>query len=642
MSIDLLLLNATNYAPYPVYPYAFVQLRALGARHGLVVEGRDLFGIPPARRSAFLRRVLDRLRPRAVGVHVRQADSLLLRDYHPATRTLRYFPLNDTAAVVAEVRSRCDVPLVAGGFGFTTHASRLFRSLGVDLGVAGEPDALFATFDDALASRGLDRIDNLLFSRGDTVVRNDRVFAPPLDEREYDDAVFDELERFYGRDRLFGEDPPTVAVELSRGCPYRCYFCTEPTVKGRRNRVRDLDAVMADVEFLAGRGARRIWLVCSELNIGSADLAQRVAERFLHLNERLPEPVCWRAYALPRWLDRETLGLLYRSGFAGGWNDFPALDDPTLTATRVPYRSNDLVAHARATAELAPGGPDGRGAKIGLFLGNAFATPRSIATTLRRFDDDLVGLFPRAEVGTATRVFESGAEILGEQAVSGATTYGVDGPRPSVDLSQPTFFIPKAILDVLGGHEDALGFFGYVEHTLLARRHRRNREWARFLRGSASVEWLLQRLQPTLVAKLPGGLPAAVDTRLRSIFAEADADRATRLQELLDPDQHDREIANVAALVLCEALRSIRCPRFETGMRELGIDVDPAGRARTTPYRLLRAVVSRYDSEAQLVAGISAEQTGDVSLSAWRVRRLAYEHDLRIDPRFRPFLVEAA
>jgi radical SAM superfamily enzyme YgiQ (UPF0313 family) len=55
-----------------------------------------------------------------------------------------------------------------------------------------------------------------------------------------------------------------VPVEISRGCPYSCAFCTEPHVKGRHTRYRDLDVVMAELDFLSARGVRGIWFVSTK------------------------------------------------------------------------------------------------------------------------------------------------------------------------------------------------------------------------------------------------------------------------------------------------------------------------------------------------------------------------------------------
>lgn len=85
-----------------------------------------------------------------------------------------------------------------------------------------------------------------------------------------------------------------------------------------------------------------------------------------------------------------------------------------------------------------------------LFLGNAYATPTTIATTLRRLDDegsrdnDRAGLaFP------ATRVFAPDGQPICETSARGLRTFGPEGDRP-VDVTHPTFYYPEFLIDRLG------------------------------------------------------------------------------------------------------------------------------------------------------------------------------------------------
>lgn len=636
MSTDLLILNGSNYPQYPVYPYAFVQVRAVGARHEVNVRGHDLMGIPPSGLRQHLREVLARHRPRAVGVHVRQADSLLLREYHPRAQPKGYFPLSDTANVVEILRSLTDAPILAGGFGLSTQPERVLRKIGVDFAINGEPDAMLASFDDVIDRGTFASVDNLIFRGAAGIQMAPRTYFPPLDDREYDQQAFDDLARFYGTRALRHPGGPTVAVELARGCPYRCYFCTEPSVKGRKVRVRDLDAVMGDVAFLASQGVRRFWLVCSELNVGKTELAVEVAYRFLKFNEGRSEPVSWRAYILPRWLEREQLELMYRSGFGGGWNDFPSLDDENLKATRVPYRASDVVEHARTISEVAPQRTDGQPTKIGLFLGNAFASPKTIARSLARFDEELSGRFAEVDVGAGTRLFESIVDVVGSESLSRATTYQPTGPVQEVDITDPTFFLPSELVDTLGGESHVLDFFQYAERTLLARSHRKQRDWCRFLRRSMPLGQLRERLGDDFEDAMPSNIPDAVRERL----ARA---RGSAIGELLDPPQGPTPLEQASAFVLCELLRSRPCEGFSVVLAELGVEIDALQRAVTTPFRLLRAILSSYSRSEDLFARIDDdEQLEDRPLIRWRMQRLIHEHDIRIDPRFRPFIVDPA
>jgi anaerobic magnesium-protoporphyrin IX monomethyl ester cyclase len=86
---------------------------------------------------------------------------------------------------------------------------------------------------------------------------------------------------------------PYLGVLVSRGCPFRCTFCSEPVWKifGRPTfRSRSPACIVEEVRYLYARGVREMRLWCEEFNAGSAwaiDVLRRIAElglRDLYLN----------------------------------------------------------------------------------------------------------------------------------------------------------------------------------------------------------------------------------------------------------------------------------------------------------------------------------------------------------------------
>ena len=218
-----------------------------------------------------------------IGLHLRQADTVVASDYLPPPEgdPAKYFlPVDDTALLLRHIRALTEVPVVAGGFGFSAHPLPTAQRLGVDFGVQGEPDGFFERWDDVLAGRRLDQVPNLIFRQGRRFRANPRVFYPPSPEGEYDETLIDELVRFYGERPLLDGSLVHAPVEIARGCPFRCYFCNEPAVKGREVRYRPWAAVQQDLDLLERHGISYLWFVCSEINIHPAQarvLARRMA-----------------------------------------------------------------------------------------------------------------------------------------------------------------------------------------------------------------------------------------------------------------------------------------------------------------------------------------------------------------------------
>lgn len=646
--VDVLLLNASNYAGLPIYPYAFVQVTAVAGRHGRTVRRLDLLGTPKSEWPAVVGAAVLRSNPRMVGLHLRQADSLFVWDYAeadvPGAPTVvrnRYYPVDDTERLLRLVRSAVDVPVVIGGFGFTTHARRVLDRLRPDFGLLGEPDDFFARFDAVLAGRDLDAVANLAHRGADGWVLNRRVHFPPADRPEYTDELFAEIAEFYGEAGVSGAGAAHVPVELQRGCPHRCYFCTEPAIKGRRHRTRDLDVVMEDVRFLADRGAARVWLVCSEINIGGNELLFEVAGRMRELNAGRETPMGWSAYLLPNpGLSRAEIRELLHCGFEPAWNQFMSYDDLNLKDSTVPYRSRHALAaqldwvleEERFDAEQ---GRSARDRRLDMFLGNAYASGETIATTLERAS--AAGLpehFRGALITRATRVFDVTGQSAGEDAFS----LGPDGPLADVDLLHPTFRYPPALVAALGDRASVDEFFAYVEDTFLSIAYRTNRDWCRFLAEVTDADTFLgwcDELHDRLAAAPAGGLLARV---LRETGEPAG--RAL-VRRIFTPDSAHGAALDLLARTLAETVVSLRAAETRAAFALIGLpDYERPG-LRLSAYDVGRALSARYRSVEELLADVRDHGYEPGSLPYVAVRLCLFGNDVRLRPAWAALLFRA-
>jgi hypothetical protein len=621
--VDLLMLNATNLPWRPIFPYAFVQVSAVARRHRLSVKTVDLLDIPRDRWRSFLSAHLTAAQPRMIGLHIRQCDSVFIDDYYaspngpPTTRN--YFPVDDNLALVGMLRELTHAPIIAGGFGFTTHAARLYEHLGIDYGVQGDPDDVFAQFEDVVGGRHLGSVKNLIHRGG----INERGYFAPYEGIEYTEPIVDEMIKFYGHAQLYGANPPTVAVEVMRGCPFRCFFCTEPHVKGASFRYRDLDVVEAELDGLVKRQLRRFWLVCSELDIQGVKFGLELAERITRMRERTGGlPIEWSAYALPR-LEEDELRTLQRAGYTGALNDVLSLDDANLRAARVPYRSKQAIAflkavtkldreeagsadaaaaaEAKVRAGLTQRSPKELAAMFGLFLGNAHATPTTISTTLRRIE--LEGLRENYRAGLAfpsTRVFAPNGDPICETTERGMRTYGQNGERP-IDTLHPTFYYPDFLIERLGSPAAIMDFMRYVADTFMSVGHRSRKDWAWFLSNHSSPE--------AFGALLPTS-PAAP------------------LREIFSPPAAAKAAWNASAKSLIDQAVAAIEPAAARVRAVLGID------NAMNEYRLTEHLYSRFSTRAEVVAAVAAENPAEQFFLDW----LLYINNVQLRREYRELL----
>ncbi|AJT69456.3 hypothetical protein T261_7859 [Streptomyces lydicus] len=642
---DILLLSASNYPALPIYPYAFVQVSAVAARHGLTTARLDLLHTPKASWRTTLRETLNRTNPRLIGIHLRQLDSIFIWNYAdhdlpgaPPVRRNSYWPFHDTQQLISLLRELTECPIMVGGFGFTTRTPDLLDRLQPDFGVTGEADEVLERLDDVLAHRKVEQIANLAHRSGNGYTLNARVFLPPADHTEYTDAVLGDLLDFYGPQRVTGPDADVhVPVEVQRGCPYRCYFCTEPMVKGRRHRVRNLDVVMADIAFLADRGVSRVWLVCSEINVGSNKLLFEMAARMRKLNHGRKKPVSWTSYLLPNpALERSDIRTLLESHFEPSWNQFASYDDENLKRTRVPYRARHAVQAQVAWLEEDQAFRRANGLpmpprRLDMFLGNTYATPETVSTTLRivnelrlgeRFDDSLIT--------RATRVFDLGDGLIGDTSAS-AYSVGPEGLLDEVDLVHPTFSYPTALVEALGSARAVDEFFAYVEKTFLSRAYRARLDWPAFLVRHTDEERLAQwceRLRHTPAH-------AGEDEASRTVRAALAADDGMTLLKQLRVSPPPEEGAGPLARALVELLIDTEPDRIRDVFAAIGLPGYWDNRTAWTAYDVCAGLAARFTTvEDVLDMARAAAGPGDPALPLLAVQYCLYDNNVLLRPDY--------
>lgn len=683
----LLLLNASNHPVRLAYPYAFVQVSEVGRRHAIETRRVDLFGVAPHARAPFLRRILREFGPTLIGITLRNTDSLLSTDYfrapdssaldQPNPRNLverltegapPYFPIDDTRALISLLRTMTEAPIIVGGFGFSTQPSALMRSLGADFGVVGDPEPVFARFDDVIRRRDLAQIDNLCFFEGDALHTNARVFHGPSPNREYDGQILADRERLFGA--FTARLPATsraVPVEVMRGCPYRCTFCAEPAVKGKAAQVRDLDVVVDELEFLRTHELSLVWFVCSEINALGNDFALQLAERVIRVNEQRPEAerVRWYTYYLLRF-DREELRTLRRSGFLGGWNDIPAFDDKNLKQLRVPYRTRHLtrsIEDVIAIREEEAAATDSSGSleaqivfdpehrktllpddmltspMLTLFLGNPHASVETVRETMQVADEHgFAASFDGAFVIRAERVFRA-AEIKAQDAVT--FSYERGGGAPKVDFVRPTYRFSAELVEQLGSLAALERFFVYVEDTFLSRNHLFRQDWCWFLAQHSSVE-AFHRL---LVTAIASGVSLeqrtsleAVRAVLRHVIVDPDESRTRVLFH--PPAERLRVVSRAADLALRLVLEAHAGAL--AGVVEL-LDLPPAFASadHVAPHVLTTHLFQRFASDEELwsfVGGALRLESGHPAALA--LHAMLYRNNVQLRPEYRPFFLK--
>ena len=504
----VILLNATNMETFPVYPYAFIQVRAIARRHRIDVICQDLIGIPQESWRESISKLISHHQPKIILITLRNTDTLTATDYEPADsgedKATPYFPIERTRSLISTIRLISDLKIVVGGFGFSVLPEEMMHYLKPDYGLFGGPDAFFEKYEDILADR-IEKVANLIYFRDGNLVSNPRNFFPPFDGIEYSTEGIKEMMDFY---ESF-PDPGFLGapIEINRGCIYDCVFCSEPLVKGNQVQYREISSIMEDIEMLYNHGIRKFYMITSELNPEGNDFILRLADTITEFNSKLDydNKITWFGANYLLNFTVAEFQHLYDSGFTGGWFDITALDDENARDMRTPYRNShilrDLKSYAQVKRKLDSSDKMSeeidRGVFWTMFMGNPAVTIDTIRNTLKVANrEGIPQLYDSCGLFTHIRVFDYEAPSKDTLAVTYSVTE--DLGRKKYNQLLPSFAYPPSLLKVFSVLE-ITGLFKYLGETFLSTKYTQTRDWPDFFKKYTDAQkiskWLMEIAQ---------------------------------------------------------------------------------------------------------------------------------------------------
>jgi radical SAM superfamily enzyme YgiQ (UPF0313 family) len=198
-----------------------------------------------------------------------------------------------------QVRSEApSVPVVWGGAHASLFPETVTTDPSTDYVMRGEADTSCVAFAEALCGGGRDfaAIPGLYARAEDGSVEH----GPPetvMDVTSLPSPAYHLLPLATYEERVIpgGQAVHGVDILTSRGCPYRCAFCPNELLLGRRWRKRPIDQILAEVELLLSSGRiDHVWFM-DDLFIGDKNRVVGIVE---HLHRRFPG-VMWEANVRP-------------------------------------------------------------------------------------------------------------------------------------------------------------------------------------------------------------------------------------------------------------------------------------------------------------------------------------------------------
>ena len=175
-------------------------------------------------------RKIDSFKPDLLGIQIMSIK--YLQTYKLLDRIKQKFP---------------NLSIVAGGAHVTTFQEKVLEECGsIDFGIVFEGEKAIV---EICKNKNLDSVKGLIFRKNKEIVHT----GEREPEMRLDGIMFPSLEKF----ELDKYPEKMIPVVSSRGCPYRCNFCTIATCMGKRFRIRSAKNVTDEIEYWYKKGIRK-------------------------------------------------------------------------------------------------------------------------------------------------------------------------------------------------------------------------------------------------------------------------------------------------------------------------------------------------------------------------------------------------
>ncbi|MFH1208649.1 MAG: radical SAM protein [Candidatus Omnitrophota bacterium] len=207
------------------------------------------------------------------------------------------------------IKKHCSAPILLGGSQVSAMPEHMLLHPAVDFVIQGEGEKPFVELLKALQDgRGLQHVPNLGYKKRGRLILNPRKENFPVETLPFPDLSG------LPQNRYLFEKRPLCFIITSRGCPYRCAFCSVHKTFGHKCRRRSAGNILAEIRQRYAEGYRVFDFEDDNLTFDRKEMTE-LCEQLI----RTFRPGDIQLFAMNGvcyWtLDRDILKLMRRAGF---------------------------------------------------------------------------------------------------------------------------------------------------------------------------------------------------------------------------------------------------------------------------------------------------------------------------------------
>ncbi len=208
---------------------------------------------------------------------------------------------------------------VIGGVHATTYPDRTMENESIDFLFRGESEKSFPVFLDELSGDNPDYtgVLGLVYHLNGSLLKNDMERKDPIDQINYPDYDAIDLDRYIEAGyRLHTTVKRNAPIWVTRGCPYRCTFCTGPLQNGKKVRTHSVEYMMELIKHLyVDKSIRQINIIDDNFTFHT-EYAKNFCRAIIELNLKDLKFNTPNGIRVQR-TDRELLNLMKKAGWSG-------------------------------------------------------------------------------------------------------------------------------------------------------------------------------------------------------------------------------------------------------------------------------------------------------------------------------------
>jgi len=310
MALNCLLISInTTKTPYVVHPLGMAHIAGALEKQGHSVQQYDVLvenGIEG------LHGIYEKQKPDVIGISIRNIDTVDSADPQ--------FFLKEALQTINEIKQLFDVPIILGGGAFTLFPELILQKLQANYGISGEGEKAMCTL--------VAQIEH-----GNAPTKGTLIQGVPTSDGKWLPVAYDErITDYYCR------RGGMLNVQTKRGCPFKCDYCSYPTLEGNTYRFRDAKEVVDEVERLKSEyGNKYLFFTDSVFNDHKEHYLE-ISEELIRRENKIP----WCAYFRPSHLSKEAMKIMARSGLHAMEFGTDASSDETLKGMHKAFQMKDV------------------------------------------------------------------------------------------------------------------------------------------------------------------------------------------------------------------------------------------------------------------------------------------------------------